>query len=426
MEPQDKNAAGPEARGRSKKSADPDFMEYSLTNMFKKLAPHLDERQRQLLLAAEAQILGWGGISKLAEATGTSRKTIQNGLRELEEPPLPRGRVRQEGGGRKPLTEHDPELLAALDALVAPSTRGDPMSPLRWTCKSTRALAETLTNDGHPVSHQLVSELLQDQGYSLQANVKTREGAQHPDRDAQFQYINNKVQDFLGQGLPVLSVDAKKKENIGEFKNGGQEWQPKGQPEEVNVHDFMDKELGKAIPYGVYDSGRNSAWVVVGQDHDTSAFAVESIRRWWQGEGSLIYPDAKELLICADGGGSNGSRVRLWKYELARLATDAGLSVTVCHLPPGTSKWNKIEHRLFAHITMNWRGRPLTSHDVVVNLINSTTTRQGLKVHAEQDTRQYPTGVKVSDKDMKKINLKKNNFHGEWNYTILPDMESQN
>lgn len=420
MEPRDTNVAGPGTRSRVKPSIDPDFLENALTDMFRKLAPHLDERQRRLLLAAEAQMLGWGGISKLARATRTSRQTIENGIKELEQPPLPRGRVRQEGGGRKPLTEHDPELLAALDALVDPITRGDPMSPLRWTCKSTRQLADALTHDGHPVSHQLVYELLQAQGYSLQANAKTKEGSQHPDRDSQFQYINDKVKDFLDRGLPVISVDTKKKENVGEFKNGGREWQPEGQPEEVNVHDFMDKNLGKAIPYGIYDTGRNTAWVIVGQDHDTAAFAVESIRRWWQGEGSLLYSDAEELLICADGGGSNGSRVRLWKYELARLAKDAGLAVTVCHLPPGTSKWNKIEHRLFSHITMNWRGRPLTSHDVVVNLINSTTTRQGLKVHAEEDTRQYPTGVKVSDEDMKKINIKKHNFHGEWNYTILP------
>jgi hypothetical protein len=270
--------------------------------------------------------------------------------------------------------KHDPELLSALDALADPITRGDPMSSLRWTCKSTRQLADALTSEGHPVSHQLVYELLQGQGYSLQANVKTKEGSQHPDRDGQFQYINDKTKDFLDRGMPVISVGAKKKGNVGEFKNGGREWQPKGQPEEVNGHDFMDKNLGKAIPYGIYDTGRNSAWVIVGQDHDTSAFAVESIRCWWQGEGSLLYSDAKELLICADGGGSNGSRVRLWKYELASLAKETGLAVTVCHLPPGTSKWNKIEHRLFSHITMNWRGRPLTSHEVVVNLINSTTT----------------------------------------------------
>lgn len=422
MEPQNVDANG---LGKQKSRVDPDFMEHALVDMFRKLSPHLDERQRRLLLAAEAQMLGWGGVSKIAEATGSSRQTIQNGMKELEQPPLPGARVRQEGGGRKPLTQHDPELIAVLNALVAPSTRGDPMSHLRWTCKSTRQLADALTQNGHPVSHQLVSELLHQEGYSLQANVKTQEGLQHVDSDLQFRHINSKVDDFLGRDQPVISVDAKKKENVGSFKNAGREWQPEGQPEKVNVHGFPDPALGKAIPYGVYDTGRNTAWVNVGQDHDTAAFAVESIRRWWYGEGVLTYPDAKEVLICADGGGSNGSRSRLWKWELARLATDTGLNLTVCRLPPYTSKWNKIEHRLFSHISMNWRGRPLVSHEVVVNLINSTTTRKGLKVHAELDSKEYPTGTKISDEDMKKINIKKENFHGEWNYTIMPEMVPQ-
>ncbi len=391
-----------------------------VASKFQALAPHLNERQRRLYLAAEAQALGRGGIARVAEATGVSRITIRNGLRELAAAPLPEGRVRAEGGGRKSLAEHDPELLAALDALVSPSTRGDPMSPLRWTCKSTRQLAQALNAVGHPVGRQVVWELLQAQGYSLQANVKTLEGTQHPDRDAQFQYLNEQTTQFLSRGLPVISVDTKKKELIGQFKNGGREWEPQGQPERVNDHDFMDSELGKAIPYGIFDRGRNRGWVSVGQDHDTASFAVESLRRWWRAEGSLAYAQGKQLLITADCGGSNGYRVRLWKYELARFAKENALTVTVCHLPPGTSKWNSIERRLFAHISMNARARPLTSHEVLISLINATTTRQGLTVHAERDIGTYPAGIKVSDEDMAALHLQRHDFHGDWNYNLLP------
>jgi len=295
------------------------------------------------------------------------------------------------------------------------------MSPLRWTCKSTGQLALALTRGGHPVSAATVATMLHEAGYSLQGNAKTHEGNQHPDRDAQFRYLNEKATEFRDTGLPVVSVDAKKKELVGEFKNGGREWEPKGQPVEVKVHDFLDKELGKAIPYGIYDIERNVGWVNVGQDHETAAFAVESLRRWWRGDGELVYSNAGELLICADGGGSNGYRSRLWKYELGRFAAETGLSITVCHLPPGTSKWNKIEHRLFSHITMNWRGRPLTSLEVIVDLIGATTTKQGLKVHAERDLGSYPKGVKVSDAELAAIILKAHDFHGEWNYTIIPE-----
>ncbi len=295
------------------------------------------------------------------------------------------------------------------------------MSPLRWTCKSTGQLALALTRGGHPVSAATVATMLHEAGYSLQGNAKTHEGNQHPDRDAQFRYLNEKATEFRDTGLPVVSVDAKKKELVGEFKNGGREWEPKGQPVEVKVHDFLDKELGKAIPYGIYDIERNVGWVNVGQDHETAAFAVESLRRWWRGDGELVYSNAGELLICADGGGSNGYRSRLWKYELGRFAAETGLSITVCHLPPGTSKWNKIEHRLFSHITMNWRGRPLTSLEVIVDLIGATTTKQGLKVHAERDLGSYPKGVKVTDAELAAIILKAHDFHGEWNYTIIPE-----
>jgi len=345
------------------------------------LAPHLNERQRRLLVGVEARLLGRGGPSLVARATGVSRQTVYDALKELADPPPPTERVRRPGGGRKRLQDTDPGLVEALDRMVDPDSRGDPMSPLRWTSKSTTQLAKALTAAGHPVSADVVGRLLREAGYSLQAAVKTREGNQHPDRDAQFRYLNEQVRSFGNRGLPVVSVDTKKKELIGEFKNAGKEWQPKGQPVEVNVHDFPE-EAGKAIPYGIYDVGRNEGWVSVGQDHDTAAFAVESLRRWWRGEGRAAYPDAHQLLISADGGGSNGYRARLWKYELGKWAQEEGLAITVCHLPPGTSKWNKIEHRLFAHISMNWRGRPLTSHEVVVDLIGATTTQQGLKVHA--------------------------------------------
>ena len=386
--------------------------------------PHLNERQRRLVLAAEARALGRGGITRVAQAAQVARATVHKGLREQASPVEEAGRIRRAGGGRKPLREQDAALVAALEALVDPDTRGDPGSPLRWTCKSTRQLAEALTAAGHPISHARVGDLLRRLGYSLQANAKTREGGDHTDRDAQFRCLSALVRVFAARGLPVLSVDTKKKELVGTFKNGGQEWAPLGQPEAVKVHDFVDPALGKAIPYGIYDVGHNTGWVNVGQDHDTATFAVESLRRWWRGVGAATYPLARALLICADGGGSNGSRLRLWKWELGRWATETGLTLTVCHLPPGTSKWNKIEHRLFAHISLNWRGRPLISHEVVVALIGATTTRQGLQVHAELDTGRYPTKVKVSDDDLATVHLRPHCFHGEWNYTIHPADES--
>ncbi len=390
------------------------------------ILPHLNEKQRRLLLATEARALGYGGIARVARAAGVSRPTIQKALLELDQPVSALERVRQVGGGRKPLRAHDPALLAALEALVDPDTRGDPMSPLRWTCKSTRQLAEVLTQRGHPVSHRVVAELLRELGYSLQAPAKTEEGSDHPDRDAQFRYLNEQIKAFLAQGLPVVSVDTKKKELVGQFKTGGQEWQPQGDPERVKVHDFPDPDLGKAIPDGIYDIGRNAGWVTVGQDHDTATFAVASLRRWWEVVGRPAYPQAQRLLISADGGGSNGYRVRLWKVELQAFATATGLQVTVCHLPPGTSKWNKIEHRLFAHISMNWRGRPLVSHEVIVDLISATTTRTGLAVQAKIDTNTYPTKVKVSAAALATLHLTPHDFHGEWNYTISPLPASDN
>jgi hypothetical protein len=392
----------------------------AVASRYAALVPHLNERQRRLWAGAEARALGRGGVSLVARATGVSRQTLHNALKELDSPPLVDGRVRRPGGGRKRLLERDPELEAALDALVDPDSRGDPMSPLRWTCKSTGQLALALTRGGHPVSADTVGSMLREAGYRLQANVKTREGGQHPDRDAQFRYLNEQAREFRDVGLPVVSVDAKKKELVGDFKNVGREWEPKGEPVEVRVHDFLIPELGKAIPYGIYDVARNVGWVNVGQDHETATFAVESLRRWWRGDGVIAYPAADRLLICADGGGSNGYRNRLWKFELGRFATEAGLAITVCHLPPGTSKWNKIEHRLFSHISMNWRGRPLTSHEVIVEMIGATTTRQGLKVHAERDPGIYPKSVSVSDSEISQIPLRMHPFHGEWNYTIIP------
>lgn len=382
--------------------------------------PGLNERQRRLVLAAEARSLGHGGVARVARAAGVSRPTVYQGLRELVSPGAAPERVRRPGGGRKPLPERDPTLLPDLEALVDPDTRGDPMSPLRWTCKSTRQLADALHRGGHQVGYRTVAALLDAAGYSLQAPVKRLEGSQHPDRDAQFRYLNEQAKAFLAAQQPVVSVDAKKKELVGTFKNGGRDWQPKGQPEAVNVHDFPDPHLGKAIPYGIYDLGRNAGWVSVGQDHDTASFAVASLRRWWQVVGADAYPWAERLLICADGGGSNGYRVRLWKVELQRFADETGLAVTVCHLPPGTSKWNKIEHRLFAHISLNWRGRPLVSHEVIVELIGATTTRTGLRVRAELDPGAYPTKVKVSNEELASVQLKAHPFHGEWNYTVTP------
>lgn len=391
----------------------------ALTEKFTTLFPHLNERQRRLSAAAEARALGHGGITRVARASGLSRPTIYQGLRDLAGAPTP-GRVRRAGAGRPAIQARDPGLPAALDALIEPTTRGDPESPLRWTCKSTRQLAAALTAQGHPVSHSTVADLLQAADYSLQAPSKTLEGSDHPDRDAQFRYIAEQTTALQTAGQPVISVDAKKKELVGPFHNGGREWQPKGEPERVNVHDFPDRTVGKAIPYGVYDVTANTGWVTVGQDHDTASFAVATLRRWWESMGQATYPDADQLLISADGGGSNGYRLRLWKAELQQFADATGLAVTVCHLPPGTSKWNKIEHRLFSYITMNWRGRPLVSHEAVVELIGSTTTQTGLRVRAERDTGQYPTKIAVKNATMAALVLERHAFHGEWNYTIHP------
>lgn len=397
----------------------------TLGRRYEVLRPHLNELQRRLWLGVEAAQLGPGGVAIVANATGVAADTVRRGRAEIEggevaEP----GRSRRPGGGRKRAEEHDHDLVAALEALIAPTTRGDPMSPLRWTCKSTRSLAAALTEAGHPVSDFVVRRLLHRLGYRLQANAKTTEGRLHPDRDAQFGYLNDQVQAHTAAGSPVISVDTKKKELVGAYKNGGREWQPTGQPEQVKVHDFVDPALGKANPYGIYDVAADTGWVSVGTDHDTAAFAVATIGRWWQAVGTATYPHASRLLICADGGGSNGSRTRLWKTELAAFAANTGLTVTVCHLPPGTSKWNKIEHRLFSHISMNWRGRPLTSHEVIVQSIAATTTRTGLTVQAELDTTEYPTGVKIPDKAMKALvdtgALIRHGFHGEWNYTLNP------
>lgn len=384
----------------------------------------LDERLRRLLAAAEAQVLGHGGITAVASATGVSRRAIHAGLKELAERPesLPSatGRIRRPGAGRKKLVEQDVTLRADLERLVEPLTRGDPETPLRWTCKSLRRLAEELATQGHQVSHTVVGELLFAMGYSLQANAKMLEGADHPDRNAQFEHINREVQACLACGQPVISVDTKKKELIGTFKNPGRTWRVKGQPEAVNVYDFIDPDLGRANPYGVYDVAGDEGWVSVGTDHDTAAFAVQTIRRWWQAVGRTVYPNANALMITADGGGSNGSRVRLWKVELQRLADEIGLTIRVCHFPPGTSKWNKIEHRLFSFISMNWRGHPLVSHEVLINLIANTRTRSGLQVSAELDSAKYPKGIKVSDEEFMSIRLEADKFHGNWNYAILP------
>jgi Rhodopirellula transposase DDE domain len=398
----------------------------TIRQKFELLQPVMTERMRRQWAASEALALPRGGMTLVAQATGMSRTTLWAGVRELRNPsvlpPAPSDprRCRRPGGGRHLAEVDDPRLLAVLERLVNPATRGDPMSPLRWTCKSTRKLAEELQRQGHDVSHQTVALLLQAAGYSLQSNRKTRDGSSHPDRNAQFEFINTRVLTLQRRGQPVVSVDTKKKELIGDFKNNGEEWQPEGQPEEVRAKDFLDKRLGKAIPYGVYDQTLNKGWVSVGIDHDTAEFATETIRRWWNEMGQPTYRVAKELLITADGGGSNGTRNRLWKVCLQRLADETGLRVGVCHFPPGTSKWNKIEHRMFCHITQNWRGRPLTSREVVVNLIGNTRTRTGLEIHSELDESAYQTAIKVTDVELAAVRLKRDRFHGEWNYTILP------
>ena len=399
-------------------------VEARIRRKFRLVAVELDERRRRQWAAAEARDVGWGGISLVARATSLSRPTIMAGLKDLERSAKSRlvaaARVRSPGGGRRTLTQSDPGLLEALERLIDPATRGDPMSPLRWTCKSTTKLAEELTRQKHPVSDRTVAMLLKQSGYSLQANRKSREGSSHPDRNAQFEYINRQVRAFQKRQQPVVSVDTKKKELVGEFKNPGEEWQPQGQPQPVNVHDFPDKKLGKAIPYGVYDLAGNEGWVSVGIDHDTAEFACASILRWWNEMGSTRFPRANELLITADGGGSNSSRNRLWKKSLQCLADELGMTLKICHFPPGTSKWNKIEHRLFCFITKNWRGRPLTTYEVIVNLIASTTTKTGLIVRAALDPRQYETGITVSDEELEHLRLTRAKFHGEWNYSIKP------
>jgi Rhodopirellula transposase DDE domain len=401
-------------------------MESIIRGKFRDLEAVLDERSRRLWAATEAKALGSRGQTLVAKAPGMSRNPIHVGLRELEHPADAltgdRQRGRRAGGGRKRLIEHDPQLVTHLDALVDPTSRGDPPSPLRWTCKSTRQLAAALQQYGHQVGRQKVAELLVDLGYSLQANRKTKQGTSPPDRDAQFTYINAQVQTVQARGQPVVSVDTKKKEVGGDCKNGGREWPPQGQPELVRADDFVNKQLGKGMPYGVYEPTANVGWVSVGSDHDTAAFAVETLRRWWHTMGAPMYSEATELLITADGGGSNRSRSRLWKVALQRLADALGLRLSVCHFPPGTSKWNKIEHRMFSHISMHWRGKPLTSHEVIVTLIANTTTQPGLTIHAELDTQQDPTGIKVTAQELETVRLQKADLHGEWKDTILPTL----
>jgi hypothetical protein len=395
--------------------------EERIRERFAALDAHLDERGRRRFAAIEARLAGYGGIAGVSRATGIAASTIGRGLCELDDPGPPIvDRIRRPGGGRKRLTETDAKLLTDLEALVEPQARGDPMSPLRWTCKSLRRLAFELGEMGHEVSHTVVGELLKQLNFRLQANRKTLEGSNHPDRDAQFGYINTAVTAALAENQPVISVDTKKKELVGDFKNNGRDWRPQGSPEKVRVHDFLIKELGRAVPYGIYDLAANDGWVSVGMNHDTAAFAVQTIRRWWQEIGSTRYPQARKLVITADGGGSNGSRVRLWKFELQHLADELGIDIEVHHLPPGTSKWNKIEHRLFSFITMNWRAQPLVSYRVIVELIGATKTKTGLAVRCELDEADYPKGIAVSDPEFAAIKIKPADFHGEWNYTISP------
>ena len=392
---------------------------------YRLLAPYMDERMRRNWVAAEVQTCGWGGLRSVSRALGMSPNTIRKGLGELavraKNPDAPVDpRLRQPGGGRKRQTEVDPELTDRLEGLVEPGSRGDPESLLRWTCKSTTRLAQELGRLGHPASPRTVGRLLNAAGYSLQSNRKTKEGAAHPDRNAQFEHIQKMARSFQQRGEPVISIDTKKKELVGAFKNVGREWRPKGEPEAVQVHDFLDPQLGKAIPYGVYDVSANQGWVSVGIDHDTARFAAEAVHRWWKKMGAKRYRQTRELLIIADGGGSNGSRSRLWKVALQELANRFGFPIRVCHFPPGTSKWNKIEHRMFSHITQNWRGRPLVSHEVIVQLIGNTSSTAGLKIRAELDSGLYPTGLKVTDAQLDALNLKRADFHGDWNYTLLP------
>lgn len=401
-------------------------MTQTIAAKFAILKPLLDERARRLWAAVEARALGRGGISQVAAATGLARATVRAGLQALALPATatvrqtPPERLRRPGGGRKPLGTRDPHLVQALETLVDPVTRGDPMSLLRWTCKSAAKLAVALQAQGHVVSERTVNRLLHDLGYSLQTNRKTREGCHHPDRAGQFQYIHRRAQVFQQQGQPVISVDTTKKELVGQYRHGGQEWHLHGQPEEVHVSDFPDKELGTIIPYGVYDEATNTGWVSVGVDHDTAEFAVETVRRWWRHMGSKVDPQAKRILITAAGGGSNGSRCRLWKVELQRFADESGLAISVCHFPPGTSKWNKIAHRMFCHITEHWRGRPLVSREVVVNLIGQTTTKTGLTIRSALDEHSSPTGREVTEQQMETLAIKRDKFHGEWNDTIRP------
>ena len=406
------------------KSMADSIMIETLKEKLEALQPLMSERLRRHWAATEAKALGQGGIAAVIHATGLSRNTITRGMAELADTPklsLPSPtRSRRPGGGRRPVIETDPTVIQALETLVEPTTRGDPMSPLRWTCKSTRKLAEALQRQGHRVGARTVARLFHALDYSLQANRKTREGSSHPDRNAQFEYINAQVRAFQERGQPVVSMDAKKKELVGDFFNKGQEWQPQGTPEEVGTHDFPDPHLGKAIPYGVYDMTTNHGWISVGIDHDTAQFATATLRRWWQAIGSQVYPQAEALLVTADSGGSNSRRSRLWKVALQAVADEIGLPISVCHLPPGTSKWNKIEHRMFCHVTENWRGRPLRSLEVIVNLIGNTTTTTGLRIQAALDTNPYPTDLKVSDEELAAVHMTKATFHGEWNYTISP------
>jgi hypothetical protein len=392
----------------------------ALSRKLARLWPHLDERARRMMAASEARELGYGGVSAVSRACGLSRVTITKAMKELDEAPLPAGRIRRPGAGRPSLVATDPDLLQVLDGLVEPGARGDPQSPLRWTHKSTRALAAELRKLGHPTSHEKVAQLLRSLEYSLQSNRKTKEGKGHPDRDAQFRHINEQVRCALKARRPVISVDTKKKELVGSYENKGRQWRKSKCPQEVNGHDFPDPSVPRAYPYGIYDLGRNAGFVNIGTDHDTGAFAVASIRGWWKAEGQRLYSKAKRLLITADGGGSNGYRLRQWKLELQRLADATGLAISVCHFPPGTSKWNKVEHRLFSFISSNWRGEPLRDYETIVRLIAKTTTAKGLKVTCRLDRRRYPVGRKVSDAEFATINLKRDAFHGEWNYTVRP------